>query len=70
MLLSASGSDIITPHITDSRVLEYPCFKSNLVCEVHLPQWDPIHIGSWAIDLSPTKHVVWLWIAALGSAGS
>ena len=32
--------------------------------EVQLPQWPPLHIGSLTIDLSPTKHVVWLLIAA------
>ena len=57
--------DIITPHITDSHHLEYPCFKTGFACELELPQWDPIHIGSLTLDLSPTKHVVMLWIAAL-----
>ena len=56
--------DIITPHITDSHHLEYPCFKTGFACELELPQWDPIHIGSFTLDLSPTKHVVMLWIAA------
>lgn len=31
---------------------------------IHLPQWDPIHIGPMAIDLSPTKHVVFMILAA------
>jgi len=35
------------------------------VCEYELPRWDPIHIGRFAIDISPTRHVVMLWIAAL-----
>ncbi|MDQ3674792.1 MAG: F0F1 ATP synthase subunit A, partial [Gemmatimonadota bacterium] len=35
------------------------------VCSYELPHWDPIQIGSVAIDISPTKHVVMLWIAAL-----
>jgi F-type H+-transporting ATPase subunit a len=56
--------DIITPHITDSHHLEYPCFKTGFACELELPQWAPIHIGSFTLDLSPTKHVVMLWIAA------
>ena len=56
--------DIITPHITDSHHLEYPCFETGFACHVELPHWDPIHIGSLTLDLSPTKHVVMLWVAA------
>jgi len=59
--------DIITPHITDSRCLEYPKhgWKIWEPAEYVLPKWAPIHIGSFALDLSPTKHVVMLLIAAL-----
>jgi F-type H+-transporting ATPase subunit a len=31
---------------------------------VHLPQFDPIHIGGLTLDISITKHVVFLWVAA------
>ena len=62
MILQAQ--DIITPHITDSHHLEYPCFKTGFACELELPRWNPIHIGNFAIDISPTKHVVMLLIAA------
>ncbi len=54
------GTDAMIHHIVDSRVLEGP-----FGLEVHLPHWDPIHVGSLAIDLSPTKHVVFLALAAL-----
>ena len=69
----AEAKDFITPHITDSRTLDYPCFTSGAkglqhlipqACEYELPQWAPIHIGRFAIDLSPTRHVVMLWVAA------
>lgn len=56
--------DIITPHITDSHSLELPCFKPGWACHYELPRWAPMHIGGLTIDLSPTKHVVFLWIAA------
>src|SRR6476469_930886 len=62
--MQADKADFITPHITDSRALDLPCFKSGWVCEHELPRWDPIHIGRMAIDISPTKHVVMLWVAA------
>src|SRR6266542_2854734 len=57
-------TDIITPHITDAHAIDYPCLKTGWVCERELPKWDPIHIGRFAIDISPTKHVVMLWVAA------
>jgi F-type H+-transporting ATPase subunit a len=30
-----------------------------------LPRWKPLTIGGISVDLSPTKHVVMLWIAAV-----
>ncbi len=61
----ADQQDFITPHITDAHTLDYPCFHTGFVCEYELPRWDPIHIGRFALDISPTRHVVMLWIAAL-----
>jgi len=61
----ADNKDFITPHITDAHTLDYPCLHTGFVCEYELPRWDPIHIGRFAIDISPTRHVVMLWIAAL-----
>ena len=60
----AASQDIITPHITDSHHLEIPCLKPGFACEVELPHWAPIHIGPLTLDISPTKHVVMLLIAA------
>jgi F-type H+-transporting ATPase subunit a len=62
--MKAETQDIITPHITDSRHLEYPCLEPGFACHVELPHWAPIHIGPLTLDLSPTKHVVMLLIAA------
>src|ERR1700694_3509552 len=56
--------DFITPHISDSHTLDYPCFKSGFVCEYELPRWNPIHIGRFALDISLTRHVIMLLIAA------
>jgi F-type H+-transporting ATPase subunit a len=61
----ADAKDFITPHITDAHTLDYPCFHTGFVCEYELPRWNPIHIGNFALDISPTRHVVMLWIAAL-----
>jgi F-type H+-transporting ATPase subunit a len=62
--MKAENQDIITPHITDSRSLEYPCFEPGFACHVELPHWAPIHIGPLTLDISPTKHVVMLLVAA------
>jgi F-type H+-transporting ATPase subunit a len=56
----AKNVDIITPHITDSHELELP-----FVGEVQLPRWTPVHVGGLEIDLSPTKHVIMLLLAAI-----
>ena len=65
LLIAGPEIDIITPHITDAHAIDYPCMHPGFVCELALPRWAPIHIGSLSIDMSPTKHVVWLGIAAL-----
>lgn len=59
-----ASQDIITPHITDSHHLEYPCLEPGFACHVELPHWAPVHIGPVTLDLSPTKHVVMLLVAA------
>jgi F-type H+-transporting ATPase subunit a len=66
--------DIITPHITDSYELELPWWNPKLAKHVCLgrhvgehgcgPLWDPVHIGRLELQLSPTKHVVMLILAA------
>src|SRR5258706_16008330 len=61
----ADQKDFITPHITDAHTLDYPCLHQGFVCEYELPRGAPTHIGRFALDISPTRHVVMLWIAAL-----
>ncbi|MDB4910805.1 MAG: atpB [Gemmatimonadetes bacterium] len=56
---TSKNVDIITPHITDSHELEVP-----FIGEVELPRWAPLHVGGLTIDLSPTKHVIFLLLAA------
>jgi F-type H+-transporting ATPase subunit a len=56
--------DIITPHITDSHHLELPWFLPPFHKELALPQWEPIHVGALTVDLSPTKHVVFVALSA------
>jgi F-type H+-transporting ATPase subunit a len=60
--------DYITPHITDSDHIDYPCWNGGrLVCEADLRHVFGEHwyIPGTHLDVRPTKHVVMLWIAAL-----
>ena len=71
---TAEAVDIITPHITDSYELEFPWVNSHWSKEVCLgrhtangecgPLWDPVQIGRFEVNFSPTKHVVMLLLAA------
>jgi len=64
-MLAAGPADLIMPHIMDAHVIDYPCFRTGFVCEAELPRWAPLHLFGMTIDMSPTKHVVWLLIAAV-----
>ena len=48
----------IMHHLANSHELETPFGL------IHLPQWEPIRIGGFALDLSPTKHLVYMLLAA------
>jgi F-type H+-transporting ATPase subunit a len=66
----AAEVDIITPHITDAHEIEIPWPTwPTLHKVVHLPRWEPFHIGGLEVDMSPTKHVVWMLISALTILG-
>lgn len=47
-------------HLRDSHELDLFPFG-----QVHLPSFPPFHIWGFEVDLSITKHVVFLWVAAL-----
>jgi len=61
----ADKVDIILPHISDGDELDVPWLNAQGYKVVQLPHWPPIMIGGHALDLSPTKHVVMMLIAAL-----
>jgi len=61
----AKKVDIILPHISDGDEIDVPWFSATGFRVVHLPHWAPVMIGGYALDLSPTKHVVMMIIAAL-----
>ena len=56
------GPDIggmLMHHLVDAHEIELPGTI------IHLPQWEPLHVAGLTIDLSPTKHVVFLVLAAI-----
>lgn len=71
---AAAKVDIITPHITDGYEMEipwiFPPFARHLCLGRHVgehgcgPLWDPVHVGPLELQLSPTKHVVMMLLAA------
>ncbi len=53
---SGPGSDWILHHVMDARELDFePLFT------IHIPQFPTV----FGIDMTPTKHVVFMWVAAL-----
>lgn len=51
--------EIMMHHLTDSREIELPWGVW------HLPQWEPVQLGPLVVDFSPTKHVVFMLLAAV-----
>jgi F-type H+-transporting ATPase subunit a len=56
-------SEMLMHHLTDGREIEFGLLGWQKV--IHLPEWEPIHIGGLTLDLSPTKHVVFMGLAAI-----
>jgi F-type H+-transporting ATPase subunit a len=50
-------------HLLDSSEIEFTFLGRGFVW--HLPQWEPVHLGPLTLDFSPTKHVVFMWLAAV-----
>jgi F-type H+-transporting ATPase subunit a len=46
-------------HAKDSRIIELPGFH------LELPQFPPLQIGSFVLDLSPTKHIIFMLLCAV-----
>jgi F-type H+-transporting ATPase subunit a len=55
----------VMEHLANSHVIEIPWFNDRYTYEIQLPRIPPIHVGSVSIDLSPTKHSVFVVLAAL-----
>jgi F-type H+-transporting ATPase subunit a len=65
-------AEVMLGHVSDGYVLEYPGFCHggfNFECETDLKEvfGDSLvlHVGSSTVDLTPTKHLVMLWLASI-----
>lgn len=55
-----SIAEMVFHHTGDAHELDFaPLFT------IHLPRWEPIHLLGLTIDLSPTRHVVFMILAAV-----
>ncbi len=54
----------IMADLGNSHSIQLPSWKAPYYTEVELPRVAPIHVGGVTIDLSPTKHAVFLVLAA------
>jgi F-type H+-transporting ATPase subunit a len=52
--------EVVMHHTADAWTLDFYPFG-----EIHLPRWADVHLGPLTVNLSPTKHVVFLALAAL-----
>jgi F-type H+-transporting ATPase subunit a len=51
--------EMVLHHTADAWTIDfYP------IGTIHLPRWADVHIGSLTVNLSPTKHVIYLILAA------
>ena len=59
-------ADIIMPHITDSKTIEYPCYRGlgEWACEYTFPTWN-VTIGGHTFDMGITKHIFFMLLAGL-----
>jgi F-type H+-transporting ATPase subunit a len=67
-----SLSDVMLGHVSDGYLLEYPGFchgSLSAECETDLKEvfGDRLvfHLGSTTLDMTPTRHLIMLWLASL-----
>lgn len=54
--------EMVMHHAGDSNTIDIDYIFG--IAQIHLPRFAPIHVGPLTLDVSPTKHVVFMIIAA------
>lgn len=60
MIQAPNIGEVVLHHTADAWTIAF-----HPLGEIHLPRWPDIHIGSLVVNLSPTKHVYFLILAAV-----
>lgn len=60
---TVSVPDVVFHHVTDGREIAFENPITGATATWHLPQW-VVNVGGTQIDLSPTRHLIFMWIAA------
>lgn len=60
---TVSVPDAIFHHVTDGRDISFENPITGATLHFDLPQW-VVDVGGTRIDLSPTRHLIYMWIAA------
>jgi F-type H+-transporting ATPase subunit a len=60
MIQAPNIGEVVLHHTADAWTIDFYPLGS-----IHLPRWPDIHIGSFALNLSPTKHVYFMVLAAV-----
>jgi F-type H+-transporting ATPase subunit a len=63
-----SGPDLkgmLRHHLLDGNAIEVEVLGRGFVWDLSQYQMDPIHLGPLTLDLSPTKHIVFVFLAAI-----
>jgi F-type H+-transporting ATPase subunit a len=55
----------VMEHLSNSHVIEIPWFNKRYTREIELPRFPPVRLGPVTLDFSPTKHLVFVILAAL-----
>jgi len=51
--------ELVMHHTSDAYGLDFAPFG-----EIHWHRWPDLHIGPWSVNVTPTKHVVFLFLSA------
>ncbi|WP_373046766.1 F0F1 ATP synthase subunit A [Vulgatibacter sp.] len=60
---TSSVPDVVFHHVTDGREIAFENPINGATATFHLPTW-VVNVGGTAIDLSPTRHLIFMWLAA------
>jgi F-type H+-transporting ATPase subunit a len=55
----------IMHHLANKETVEYPCLSPSYICEWHLPQFKPVHVGPLTLNFSPSKHLFFVVLSSV-----